>query len=530
MAELIKTTDSLNDGRKKLNDAITDSNAALSTANTAKQTADLAKAESESTQTQLDTIVIEGDSSVEAAQARVNNSGTAFPTLKQRLDAEHQEVTAQLQQTEQEIDITKSNLNTAQSELDNTKARVTVQENKKISQNDVSQEFLEQFVQNTQEINAIPADYSLRQRQFREPIVVGIPSKNLFNLKDSFQGYYVGHSTGNQAASPNYTASNYIPIEPSTNYVRSGTTVQLAFFDEEKNHIGGHPNGFTGVFETPLNARFIRISMLNTEVDKVQLEKGSTASPYETFDPKISKSLLNFDIEGVKKVKSILFLGDSITAKEERWVTQFNSIVQPQSYINVSVSGAHWKDYGATDFPYDGNPSGGANQHNNVMGNQVQKVLNENYTEPDIIIMFAGTNDNMNHENVTVESQFTTEGTYIPLEDANRMVFAGAMRWSIETLRNKYPNAQIFVVTQIQGNEELRPYAVQKQKVDIIKETANRLSVPVVNAFDESGIYGAFENNGTNGRYLIDGLHPNENGGIKLGSYIAKQILNSYAE
>ncbi len=97
MAELIKTTDSLNDGRKKLNDAITDSNAALSTANTAKQTANLAKAESESTQTQLDTIVIEGDSSVEAAQARVNNSGTAFPTLKQRLDAEHQEVTAQLQ-------------------------------------------------------------------------------------------------------------------------------------------------------------------------------------------------------------------------------------------------------------------------------------------------------------------------------------------------------------------------------------------------------------------------------------------------
>ncbi len=107
MAELIKTTDSLNDGRKKLNDAITDSNAALSTANTAKQTANLAKAESESTQTQLDTIVIEGDSSVEAAQARVNNSGTAFPTLKQRLDAEHQEVTAQLQQIDgQKADVT----------------------------------------------------------------------------------------------------------------------------------------------------------------------------------------------------------------------------------------------------------------------------------------------------------------------------------------------------------------------------------------------------------------------------------------
>lgn len=99
LAELIKTTDSLNDGRVKLNVAITDSETALNTANTAKTTADLAKSESTNTQTQLDNIVIEGDSSVEAAQARVNKSGTAFTTLKQRLDEENEEVTAQLQKT-----------------------------------------------------------------------------------------------------------------------------------------------------------------------------------------------------------------------------------------------------------------------------------------------------------------------------------------------------------------------------------------------------------------------------------------------
>lgn len=47
---------------------------------------------------QLDTMVINGDSSVEAAQARVDTKAYAHSTLKARLDTEHQEVTAQLVQ------------------------------------------------------------------------------------------------------------------------------------------------------------------------------------------------------------------------------------------------------------------------------------------------------------------------------------------------------------------------------------------------------------------------------------------------
>ena len=50
-------------------------------------------------QSQLDQIVVSGDSSVEAAQARVDESGKTYPTLKKRLDDKEQEVTAQLAQT-----------------------------------------------------------------------------------------------------------------------------------------------------------------------------------------------------------------------------------------------------------------------------------------------------------------------------------------------------------------------------------------------------------------------------------------------
>src|SRR5690606_15681717 len=98
MAELIQKTDTLNQGRVKLNEAITDAETAKVVSEQADDKATQALAKSESTQTQLDTIVIDGDSSVEAAQARVSAEGTAYTTLKERLDTEYSEVTTQLAQ------------------------------------------------------------------------------------------------------------------------------------------------------------------------------------------------------------------------------------------------------------------------------------------------------------------------------------------------------------------------------------------------------------------------------------------------
>ncbi|NWN93807.1 MAG: SGNH/GDSL hydrolase family protein, partial [Bacillus sp. (in: Bacteria)] len=50
-------------------------------------------------QAQVDNLVADGDSSTEAAQARVGADGTNYTTLKQRLDTEHGDVTAQLAET-----------------------------------------------------------------------------------------------------------------------------------------------------------------------------------------------------------------------------------------------------------------------------------------------------------------------------------------------------------------------------------------------------------------------------------------------
>lgn len=100
MANLIQPTDTLAQGYPKINaiiedaeESITTANNALEISNTALNTANNAAANSLSTQEQLDAIVIQGDSSVEAAQARVNADNTVtHGTLKERLDAEYNQI------------------------------------------------------------------------------------------------------------------------------------------------------------------------------------------------------------------------------------------------------------------------------------------------------------------------------------------------------------------------------------------------------------------------------------------------------
>lgn len=98
---MITKLDKLNDGRKKINHAIEvaksseqTSHWARETANESKRIADNSDQLAHSVQTQLNEIVVDGDSSVEAAQARIDSEGNQFGTLKERLDTGDKKVNA----------------------------------------------------------------------------------------------------------------------------------------------------------------------------------------------------------------------------------------------------------------------------------------------------------------------------------------------------------------------------------------------------------------------------------------------------
>ncbi len=228
-------------------------------------------------------------------------------------------------------------------------------------------------------------------------------------------------------------------------------------------------------------------------------------------------------------------MGDSITAlymSEWGWPKYFCELLEPDFHASVAVSGAHWCDR-IINTEYDGDPQFKPKEEDvmlkNVMGNQVEKLKrqkaagNPDYQDFDVIIMAAGTNDVRLDSTEEVDQQFYRDGKYVPLDKVNRCTWGGAMRYVTESLYELYPNAHQFICTPIQGYENMRSFKIIKQKGDLIKYLAARLSIKYIDTL-YCGIYGRYEFPGAKGRDLSDGLHPSVNGAKKIGFFNAMAV------
>lgn len=236
-------------------------------------------------------------------------------------------------------------------------------------------------------------------------------------------------------------------------------------------------------------------------------------------------------MENFVKGKRVLFMGDSITALymcDRGWPRYFCEMTEPSFHASVAVAGSHWCDY--KDTVYDGDPvyRSGHNP-NNTMGNQVEKLKlqkaagNSEYSDFDVIIIACGTNDSMPESNEVTDAQFYVNGECVPLEKANRHTWGGSMRYVSESLYELYPNAHQFVCTPIQADENVRSFRSILEKGRVTKELAARLSIRYIDTL-YCGIYGRYEKWENNGRSLVDGLHPNENGARQMANFIAMAI------
>lgn len=280
----------------------------------------------------------------------------------------------------------------------------------------------------------------------------------------------------------------------------------------------------------------------------------------ETLQPIVNEIIKEYpDAHGCV----FMSLGDSITT-ESYYIPKLRQLLAPSKYYNLAVASATWADRSGTTS-YDGNPLLGGDANQNVLGNQVQKIINnpETYNvAPDIIIIAAGTNDGTpisadksDYEmRVDIDSHFNenqttpiqvTEPTFDDSDTymSHRKTIAGAMRYCVLKLQSMYPKARIYILTPIQGsyNPNKDYLTAQEVKQRYISEVAKHLAVPVIHVGEECGINRDFEYGGTywkeewadenhpkQGRDLIDGLHPNTSGGWKMAKYIAKKLINDF--
>ena len=384
---------------------------------------------------------------------------------------------------------------------------------------------------------------------------------NLFNKDAVTKGAVLSENGYFETGFSSWDSSDYIPVKPgmvlyfSSNELPIGVVSTGAYFDADKKYLSGINNEPT-VLTVPDGAYYLRFSKnggLGDTLNTLKIEQhGITKfTPYGELYITANESALPSSILPKWKGLKILTLGDSITAMggANGWTYWIKQYLLADKVVNVSVAGSTWQDKVANQT-YDGNPQ--PSTDGNVMGNQVQKVLNAkangdaDYQDFDVITFSFGTNDSVDFSLQTkesVESQFITNYaqnnfTVVPLESVNRQTLAGAIRYGFQKLHEAYPNAVIFMCTPTQ--ECYETFDSIYQKGDFINFVADRLGAETIDT-RRCGIRNIYESQTTidydhpeqSGvapiqTDLLDGIHTNENGAKKIAKYNAREIMKYF--
>ena len=255
-----------------------------------------------------------------------------------------------------------------------------------------------------------------------------------------------------------------------------------------------------------------------------------------------------------------LILGDSITAENYSWTNLFARLVNAEKLTSLAVAGAHWNDYyrdgiDVTEIDLSGNfDDGSGDTKNNVIFNQVlrfaQKITpkgeiisfthpktgetftipsdkglgTEEIEIPNIIIIACGINDATQvGESGVGDFNSIISQTW---NEQKRQYLFSSIRWAVESLKILAPDARIFLATPLYSTY------YTAEIVDTIRDAIIKMgkyagcSNPI--NLSDAGISLLFENHQSNGKYLEDGLHPNNRGRLLLARYYAQNIMKGY--
>lgn len=265
-------------------------------------------------------------------------------------------------------------------------------------------------------------------------------------------------------------------------------------------------------------------------------------------------------------------LGDSISYLSGSWAFQLAQKAGCEKIYNLARGGAKWADpdniivynsscsiwsnpfqsitsddgltesYPAnSDLSYNVIPTD--NSQYTCISNEI-RFMNRLITSygrpvPDTIVFACGINDTRNTTETFTEEAFNAivQTPYESMTGAQMATLSGGLRYNIERAMRLWPNAQIILVTPIQSAYDyLRPYI--PNTCEWIRAFSTYYATRLIDAYSESGITAVFEKgwgesqytNPNNGRYLYDGLHPNDDGKRVMGNYMAKEIIQKQCD
>jgi hypothetical protein len=161
----------------------------------------------------------------------------------------------------------------------------------------------------TYQATGIPSK-SITQDMMAAPYVPGVKSSNLFDSSIVTSGKYVNMSTGTLSTNASFSASDYIAVDPNTQYIFANYAGgdQGAFYDSSKVYISGFG---AKIITTPVNAAYVRFGCLTTELPTQKFEKGNISTPYEAYGSTfIGYESLTNDAKGklLKKASNVIWV------------------------------------------------------------------------------------------------------------------------------------------------------------------------------------------------------------------------------
>jgi len=152
---------------------------------------------------------------------------------------------------------------------------------------------------------------------------------NLIDHNKVLDRHYVSYLTGEVFPNSAFVATDFIKIQGVTEYQNTlGNNQQLAFYDENKDHISGlATTAPTDKFITPVNAKYIRLTIHKTLLDRFMLTKSEEfESEYIPF--------------GVKSLKNVRVDSDNSGSNVVNSTPIFQPVLKAvSSGLNVNLAG-----------------------------------------------------------------------------------------------------------------------------------------------------------------------------------------------
>lgn len=211
------------------------------------------------------------------------------------------------------------------------------------------------------------------------------------------------------------------------------------------------------------------------------------------------------------KGKKIVIIGDSITEG-----VGTSSYENSYPAVLERLSGATVYNYGVSGTRYAYQTEEFEPNFSESFSERIRRIKEE----PDVILVFGGTND-FGHGDAPFGSE----------EDCQPTTYCGACRYIYTYLLQKYPTAKLVILTPLHRTSENSPIKEVRdiptlpliEYVKVQRRLAEYYSIPVIDLFSISGMQPAIDS--IREIYMPDGLHPSDEGAKRLAHLIYAQLL-----